>query len=473
MIEFILNNSIVRTDQPPGMPLLDFIRMEMNLSGTKTGCREGDCGACTVMLGELTEDKLTYKTIVSCLTPLGNVQAKHVVSIEGLSGEDLSPVQEAIVNNSGTQCGFCTPGFVVSLVCHSLTDDSADYQKTLASIDGNICRCTGYKSIERAAREIWELNRTRQDKDAVKWMVQNKYLPGYFLTVPKRLALIETPQQKISQNSIILGGGTDLMVQKPDEVLEKKVQFIPVTHSHEGLQIFDGFCTIDAGLTACEMMHSDELQKYIPGIKSYLKLISSTQVRNMGTIGGNIVNASPIGDFTIMLLALDAVLLIKNSEGTQREITLKNFYTAYKKLDWEKDEYLESIRFRLPDEGEFYNFEKVSKREHLDIASVNTAILIRIDDGVIDNIHLSAGGVAPVPLYLEKTCSYLNSKKLDQILLSEASRILQDEISPITDIRGSEEYKRLLLRQLFFAHFIELFPEKIDVEELLAPQTAR
>lgn len=468
MIEFILNNSSVHTDLPPGMSLLDFIRGEMGLTGTKTGCREGDCGACTVMLGELAGDKVRYKTIVSCLTPLGNVHAMHVVTIEGLNSDHLSPVQQAIVDHSGTQCGFCTPGFVMSLMTHSLSDDTADFKKTIASIDGNICRCTGYKSIERAAKEIWELNQTRNDQDAVSWMVKNKHLPDYFSSIPQRLSKFTLPDKIAHSGGVLLSGGTDLMVQQADVLFTADLNMHMIGGSSDGIKVEDGYCIIDARTTAAEIAQSAHLQSMIPGITKHLKLVSSTQIRNMGTLGGNIVNASPIGDLTILLMALDAGLLIANQEGGTRELRLSDFYTGYKQFDLREKEHISSISFRIPDERSSFNFEKVSKREHLDIASVNTAILIKIEHDRIADVHLSAGGIAAIPMYLKRTCKYLQGRKPDIESILEANMIMQEEISPISDIRGSEEYKRLLLRQLLFAHFIELFPDEIDLNVLLS-----
>ncbi|MCD6345864.1 MAG: FAD binding domain-containing protein, partial [Bacteroidales bacterium] len=376
MIEFILNNSSIQTDLSPGMSLLDFIRGEMGLTGTKTGCREGDCGACTVMLGELVGDKVHYKTIVSCLTPLANVQAMHVVTIEGLNGDQLSLVQQALVDHSGTQCGFCTPGFVMSLMTHSLSDDTADFKKTIASIDGNICRCTGYKSIERAAKEIWELNQSRNNQDAVSWMVKNKHLPDYFSSIPQRLSKITLPDKKAHSEGVLLSGGTDLMVQKADDLFIADLNIHLVGGGSNGMIVEDGYCTIDARITAAEIVQSAELQKIIPGIAKYLRLVSSTQIRNMGTLGGNIVNASPIGDLTVLFMALDAGLLIVNSEGAKRELALSDFFTGYKQFDLNETELISRLRFRIPGENSSFNFEKVSKRKHLDIASVNTAILV-------------------------------------------------------------------------------------------------
>ncbi len=154
MITFILNNEKVSTGSPAGSSLLDFVRYETGLPGTKIGCREGDCGACTVLMGSLENGTVSYKSIVSCLTPLVNVHGKHIVTVEGINTGHLSPVQKALVDNSATQCGFCTPGIVMSLTAFSLADTKPTAETAIASVSGNICRCTGYKSIEKAAEAI-------------------------------------------------------------------------------------------------------------------------------------------------------------------------------------------------------------------------------------------------------------------------------------------------------------------------------
>ena len=332
MIEFILNDQLIVTDNPPGMTLLDFIRGEMELKGTKVGCREGDCGACMVMEGELQGDQMIYKTIVSCLTPLGNVQGKHVVSIEGINGDELSPVQQAIVNHSGTQCGFCTPGFVISLITHSLSEASSDYEKTLGSIDGNICRCTGYKSIERAAKDIWELNLSRNEKNAVAWMVRNNYLPSWFVKIPERLTEIKKPERTLPENNLIIGGGTDLLVQKADEVLDSGLNLFSGRQDLKVISVKNGRCTIGAEVTASEIMQSHLLHPYFPDMEKHFKLIASSPIRNKGTLAGNIANASPIADLTIFFLALDAAVLLIDPAGNRQEIPLRKFFTGYKEL---------------------------------------------------------------------------------------------------------------------------------------------
>ncbi len=211
---------------------------------------------------------------------------------------------------------------------------------------------------------------------------------------------------------------------------------------------------------------SGVFQKYFPKIKQYEDLIASLPIRNSATIGGNIVNASPIGDMTIFFLALNATVVLSNGIK-KREILLKNFYKGYKNLDKSEDEYLEYIKFKLPAKNSHFNFEKVSRRTHLDIASVNSAMYIETKGDVITDIHISAGGVSPVPLYLEKTSGFLTNKKITADVLEEALPVIQSEISPISDVRGSEDYKRLLLNQLFKAHFIELFPGQVNAEELI------
>jgi xanthine dehydrogenase small subunit len=185
----------------------------------------------------------------------------------------------------------------------------------------------------------------------------------------------------------------------------------------------------------------------------------------MATIAGNFVNASPIGDMTIFFLALNAGVVL-NGNGNKRKIQLKDFYKGYKTLDKSDDEILETVFFEIPKQNTYFNFEKVSKRTHLDIASVNSAITIELSGNKMLNVHVATGGVFAFPRYLEKTCNYLNEKEITVSNILEASEILQTEISPISDARGTEKYKRLLARQLFFAHFIEMAPEKINMEEL-------
>jgi xanthine dehydrogenase small subunit len=462
MITFILNNEKVSTGNAAGSSLLDFIRYEMGLPGTKIGCREGDCGACTVLMGSAENGTLKYKSIVSCLTPLVNAHGKHIVTVEGINTGHLSPVQKALVDNSATQCGFCTPGIVMSLTAYSLADTKATAETAIASASGNICRCTGYKSIEKAAEAIADILKNKNISDPVSWLVEHKHLPDYFLTIAERLTGILNSEPPSADKGIRIAGGTDLMVQKAEELGDSDIIPFQDRKDLKGINIINSRCIIGAAVTMSEVEHSVALIKFLPELPSYMKLIASETVRNMATVAGNIVNASPIGDMSVMLLALDAEVTIAGA-GQVRTVPLKNFFLGYKKLDLTKEEFVKSIAFDYRPEPALFSFEKVSKRTHLDIASVNSAIRITMKDQNISECYLSAGGVSPVPLFLSKTSEFFSGKPVTSEIIMQANTVMQEEISPISDVRGSADYKRLLLRQLLVAHFLKLFPERLNI----------
>ncbi|HUS01879.1 MAG TPA: FAD binding domain-containing protein [Chitinophagaceae bacterium] len=478
MVRFILNDKEISTDLPAGELLLDLIRYHKHLMGTKIGCREGDCGACTVLIGEIIDNKLRYRSVTACLTALGNVHGKHVVTVEGLNPEAtgrvpgvsgfLNPVQQAMYNEGATQCGFCTPGFIVSLAGFCLSDTDKSYENAIASIDGNICRCTGYKSIQRAAKSIAELMQKNKG-DVIDYVTSNSILPGYFSDIKKRLLELTTKTNGIEKQTDLkkyLGGGTDLYVQQHEKMVYADIDFLFNKNELNGISREGNKCIIGASATVTDLMESKIIKDAFPDFKKVSKLVSSTPIRNLATIAGNFVNASPIGDFTILFLALDAHIIISD-KISKREIPLREFYKGYKQLDKREEEFIEQVWFELPGKKDLFNFEKVSKRTHLDIASVNSAVSIHTDGKLIAKACISAGGVGPVPLYLAKASSFLAGKKITAELIDEAIEIAQSEISPISDARGSEDYKRLLLSQLIKAHFITLFP-KLQLEKRLA-----
>ncbi len=517
MIDFILNDQDISTDQPSGTTVLDFVRYHKNLKGTKIGCREGDCGACTILVGELVDGAVKYRTMTSCLMPLANAAGKHIVTIEGINPEDgsLTPVQQAMVDESGTQCGFCTVGFVMSLTGFCVSSPHVSKGSTremaISSIDGNICRCTGYKSIERAASDI-----SRQLAEG-----SQQFVPGYFETICTRLRAIQNnDRQLLSANGpLFVGGGTDVYVQRPDQIVEEE------SSSHlfyddelRGIRDLGEFIEIGASATVTDLLESPVMNAAFPDLYKHLKLVSSTPIRNMATLAGNFVNASPIGDMTVWFLALNAEITLNSppvlggvaaasadgvvpSGENPRTMLLKQLYLGYKQLAKEPNEYITAIRFRKPTADHYFNFEKVCKRTYLDIATVNTAISLKCeslpgkawtppalsgsvsppvlggvasasDDGVVGgrggsltesveylilDAQVSAGGIAPIPLYLKETSSFLIGRTVNAETIEKANEIMQLEIAPISEVRGSEEYKRLLLRQLFRAHFMELF----------------
>ena len=478
MIQFILNNKDIKTELPTGTTLLDFIRYQQHLMGTKIGCREGDCGACTILIGTLNGEKMDYLSATSCLTPLGNIQGKHVVTVEGINREKLvaspithhlspiddyplpithdalTPVQKAMSDENATQCGFCTVGFVMSLTGFCMSHEKPTQQNAIAAIDGNICRCTGYKSIERAAQRIAELMQ-QNEGDNMGFCIENKVLPPYFSDIKNRLTTFNNDILSIKQNghANFVGGGTDLYVQKHDDMTDADIHFV-LNHSIlRGGKIVDEYYEIDATTTVTDLKNSAILNAHFPNLQQHLKLISSTPIRNIATIAGNLVNASPIGDLSVFLLILDTILIL-NDNGKRREVALKDFFKGYKIIDKTPTEMIEKIKFKLPSKDTFFNFEKVCKRTYLDIASVNCAIYLKIKDNCIEKAAVAVGGVAPIPLFLKETSAFLIGQTADVETAIAANNILQKEIAPISDVRGSAEYKRLLTRQLFLAHFI-------------------
>ncbi len=470
-ITCILNNELIHARKNPATAALDFIR-SLKLTGTKEGCKEGDCGACTVLLGELVNGEIIYRSVNSCLVPLYNINRKHVVTIEGLNLNEklLNPLQKFFADEGASQCGFCTPGFIVSLTGYFLNNAENNFNNIIDSIDGNICRCTGHNSIIRAAEKISETynNIPFSNQTRMKFLTDNQIVPEYFNEIETRLREIEQKETETENLTgsfnYYIGGGTDLFVQKPSEMLGASVKYLDDDKTLSGIKTEHGNCFIGSSTTVTELLESEIINKIFPNILNFAELFGSTPIRNSATIGGNINNASPIGDMTAFFMSLNSMVILSNGIN-KREIPLKKFYKSYKVTEKASGEYMKSIYFKIPEGNYFFNFEKVSKRTYLDIASVNTALLISINDNIITEANISAGGVAATPLYLFKTSSFLKEKELSIENIKNAVLIAQTEISPITDARGRAEYKRLLLSRLIYTHFIVLFPEFINVEQ--------
>jgi xanthine dehydrogenase small subunit len=499
LIEFILNDDDIATDLPAGTTVLDFVRYHKNLKGTKIGCREGDCGACSILVGEPIDGRVRYRSMTSCLMPLANASGKHIVTIEGINPADgsLTPVQQAMVDESGTQCGFCTVGFVMSLTGYCVESvgnplvNKSSAEAAISAIDGNICRCTGYKSIERAAQKLCsqaEPPASAGDKIA---MIEDAIVPSYFENISARLkALRENPvvsvpraDHPLTRAVLPVSGGTDVYVQKPDVMAESDAAHLFYDDNLRGIRDLGDTIEIGASSTVTDLLESPLMQSSFPDLYKHLKLVSSTPIRNMATLAGNFVNASPIGDMTVWFLALDAdIVLEKTGSLTVREglsdkrtISLRDFYLGYKQLAKSDDEIITTIRFRKPNSDFRFNFEKVSKRTYLDIATVNTAISLTVESvpgedwippalrgelrvssahvskGSTDSIepvaratnhfisdaHVAAGGVAPVPLYLKETSAFLRGKPVNAETITVANTVMQSEISPMSEARAN------------------------------------
>ena len=468
MTHFWLNDSEIHTREPRGMPVLDFLRGRHKLNGTKEGCREGDCGACAVLIGELQGDKVSYRSVTSCLVPLGELHGKHLVTIEGLNLDGgLSAIQQAVVDEGATQCGFCTPGIIVSLTGH-LMQVGADLSKTgvKEALGGHLCRCTGYRSLKAVSDHLAGNGASATGVDR---LVDAGQLPAYFDGMPARLAAIpeRTPASSAggdgAADRFAIAGGTDIYVQRGDDIPDAEVDVLNLMPRMHGIDRQHKHLGVGATTTFEEFANHPDVVAIVPEIKAYMFLIASVQIRNRATLGGNVINASPIGDMTILLMALDARLVLA-SDGRRRTVPMTEFYLGYKEMDRLPGEVLEEILIPLPAAGSRINWEKVSKRKCLDIATVNSAASVVTDGTTIASARLAMGGVAPVPLYLRETSRYLAGKEISAATISGAMRIVQQEISPISDVRGSAEYRRLLARQLMIAHFDRMFPGSVGEE---------
>ena len=498
-MRFLANDGPVDVEAWALDPALDYIRRDLGLTGTKEGCREGDCGACAVLLGERRDGAFSYRALPSCLLVLGELEGRHLVTIEGLApsgaragkpsrGEAyprLTPVMRAIAEANGSQCGFCSPGFVISLSAYLLNGSPLTVEGAFSAVEGNLCRCTGYGAIKRAAgRLVEEFSGLPSEAFArLDALVSAGVLPascaafarGEFPGIEARDespgAAAKAPTSPTARaGSLALGGGSDFLVRNPEpdessiasyRLLDREPELKRIRREGEAL-------AIGAAVSWSEFFSSPAVLELVPGIGSFEALLASPLVRERATLGGNIANASPVGDLSSMLIALGALVRVEGPSGS-RELALERLFLGYKKLDLSGDEIISTILLPASKPIGLFNFEKASKRARLDIAAVNSAALIELEEGGrrIARARVSAGGVAPVPLLLAKASAYLRGRAIGAETAIEAARIAASEISPIGDVRGSADYRRRVLERLVLAHFIVLFPGS-GVEEAIA-----
>jgi xanthine dehydrogenase small subunit len=463
-IRFLVNDREIASREAPGRLVLDFLRRDLGLVGTKEGCREGDCGACMVWVGELRGEQVEYLPMTSCLVPLGELQGKHLVTIEGLDLGQLSTVQQAIVDHGASQCGFCTPGIVMSLTALLTTPAEQEIDGEVEkALGGHLCRCTGYRSLRAAGDQAL----SRIGERGIEALVAAGELPAAFRAVKDRLAALapEDAEADPTFAGLAIAGGTDLYVQRGESLPLRPVQLLG-RKRRRGIDRHGEKIVIAAATSFTELEQSPELRELFPGLSAAMDTIASWQIRNRATLGGNLVNASPIGDMTVLFLALDAELSLRRGPLTMgRTLALADFYLGYKKLAKAEDELLESIAIVATPRP--ISFEKFAKRRALDIASVNSACAFSWHDGQMTQVRLAAGGVAPIPMRLRAAEAELEGRvpSLERVLA--AITAADAEIAPIDDIRGSAAYKRLLVRQALIGHFTKLCPA-LKVEDFYA-----
>lgn len=451
------NKTLFLKDTSPNSTLLEYLR-QSGFVGTKEGCGDGDCGACTVaIIAKNQEGKPYYQAINSCIVPLGSVIGREIITVEGIAGDTLHPVQQAMVETGGSQCGYCTPGFIMSMFC-------AYYQGTVndVCIEGNLCRCTGYLPIRRAAQKVTGATDiqdqfTEKLETASSVMIECEYgAEGDRFHRPTNLnQLLHLLQQH--PNATLIAGATDIGLH-----LSHHSQHFPLLISLEAipelqnLHITPESVQIGAALPLSQI--ETQLQGIFPSLDTMLSWFAARQIRNRATIGGNLGTASPIGDLAPVLLSLDATLTLASAQG-ERILPLCDFFQNYRQTALQGAEIIRSISIprTLPAFRRLSQSYKIGKRGTDDISIVAAAFTIDLDEkNHIIQARLAYGGVAPIPIRATQVEEMLIGKPwhLDTIL--EIKPILKQTFSPLTDFRASAEYRQLLVANLFEKFFHEI-----------------
>ncbi|CAM5522996.1 xanthine dehydrogenase small subunit [Aquamicrobium terrae] len=469
-LRFILNGRDVAVrEAAPDQTLLDWLRLTRSLKGTKEGCAEGDCGACTVLVGRLTPaGDLVYEGVNACIRFLGSLDGCHVVTVEHLAGEGdrLHPVQQAMVDFHGSQCGFCTPGFVMSLYGLWMQSPDPSDREIETALQGNLCRCTGYEAIMRAARAISSYGKAAKDPLAVEREEMKARLKALHdgarveigqgkkrLIVPAGVddfaAVLEAEPA-----ATVVAGSTDvgLWVTKQMRDIAPAV-FIAGLDGLKSLAEKDGVITIGAGVTYTEAFAT--LSQHIPALGMLIARIGGGQVRNMGTIGGNIANGSPIGDTPPPLIALGARLTLRKGNA-RRTIPLEEFFIAYGKQDRQPGEFVESVAVPVPAAGEKFAVYKISKRRDEDITATLGAFLMKLAaDGTVASVRIAYGGMAATPKRAAAVEKALLGQPWTEATVEAAMERYAEDFSPLTDMRASAEYRALAAKNLLMRFYME------------------
>jgi xanthine dehydrogenase small subunit len=469
-VRLVVNNKPVEgVDAAADMTLLRYLRSGQQLMGTKEGCASGDCGACTVIIGRPSPQGLAYSTVNACICPLGSLQDCHVFTVEALaaSADSLHPVQAAMVECHGSQCGFCTPGFVMSLANLQLNegaglaqaDDAVQRAAVIDAISGNLCRCTGYRPIVAAGMAA--LKKPAQVASFVQEWVPNAPLAG---KNPESVAPVAAPLLQGDGSSYwqphtevelqqllhaypqarLVAGGTDLMLEVTQQY--KSLAHLIDLNRVETLQQIDiNEREVILGAAVCYSQLEKSLRDLSPEFVALLGRLGSRQIRNRGTLGGNICNASPIADSPPYLLALDAEVEIVNGRGEARREKLTQFYRDYKKTSLMTGEYLARIYINRAHLAKPLKLFKISKRYEDDISAVMGAFCW--SGKTTNEFFIAFGGMAAIPKrasateqFLSNTHWYVNGV-VDETILEQACDVLRSEFSPLSDVRASAEYR--------------------------------
>lgn len=458
---FHLDHESVQCEQPTGL-LLDFLHQRGRFS-VKSVCREGDCGACQVLVGrkDIT-GKVSYRTFNSCLLPLLDVDGCHVITTEGLNGELPTPVQQALLDAGAIQCGYCTPGFVVALTGWLLNESHPDMDNGLDWLSGNLCRCSGYMGMRRAIEILMNKfpasteNGSALNGSPLEHAAGWGIIPAHYIDIAEHLPI--TSPHSIATHTFATqsphyGGGTDLAVEQAPlwHDAGRPPQHYPAP---AGITQYDSRIVIGAATDIETLRQSPMLRARLPGFCEALTCFASRPVRHQATVGGNLAHASPAADLSVMLLALDAQQVLMDKQSTERVLPLTAFFTGYKQTALQADEWIHAVMIALPDNAavqRLFHFEKISKRIHQDIASVNAALSLDMDGNIVTRAGVAAGGIGPVPMNFTTLAQRLIGQAFTLPLMTAVAMEAEGMIAPISDVRGSAAYKTVMTRRLLLA----------------------
>ncbi|HRO12133.1 MAG TPA: xanthine dehydrogenase small subunit [Amaricoccus sp.] len=465
-IRFILNEREVHLTQVRSSDtLLDHLRLSQRLRGTKEGCAEGDCGACTVLVGRRTAGGLVYEPVNACIRLLASVDLCHVVTIEHLAkGGELHPVQQAMVDFHGSQCGFCTPGIVMSLYGLWMRKPDASEGEIETALQGNLCRCTGYQPIINAARAAAAASPGADP------------LLGERTAVLARLAALDDGARvdiRQGEDRVILPASVDDLaavleeVEKPTIVagstdvglwitkfMRNIAPAVFIAHLEElhGIEVTPEGVRIGAGVSYDEFQ--SVVDREFPHLSAYWRRIGGWQVRAMGTVGGNIANGSPIGDTPPALIALGATVTLRKG-AARRSLPLEAFFIAYGKQDRAPGEFVEEIFLPRPAPDSLNAAYKITKRRDEDISAVACGLQVTVEAGVVRAVRIAFGGMAATPKRAAGAEAALVGKPWTEETIAAAQQALAEDFTPLTDWRASADYRARVAGNLLRRFYLE------------------